>query len=290
MKKLLVTGGSGFIGSRFIELCQKTYKIYPISLQQFKVDVIDFSEIDAIVHFAGIAHRMQKEHKNLYFEINTDLTLKLAQKAKASGVNHFIYLSSIKVYGKDSSENEIYPKAHCSPSEPYGQSKLASEKGLLKIEDNDFSISIIRPPLVYGEGAKGNLERIMRLITGNYPVPLGNITNLRSMIYRDNLVRYIQLIIDKRSSGVFLPSDNPAISTSELVGHLQKTLNPKKRIIKFPNTLTKIIKYIFPDLYGRLWGTLIINSTETNIRLGYKQESTLNDGLKAMALAYLNKE
>lgn len=286
LNKILLTGSSGFVGSRFLDLYPKKKEILPVSLQTTAVKDIDFTKVDTVLHCAGIAHRMEETDDQLYFAVNRDLTLKLAKAAKACGVKQFLFLSTIKVYGLDCTDSPI--TVHSSPftpNDPYGQSKLEAEEGLRELESADFKVVILRPPLIYGPGAKGNLHRLMQLVDSKNPIPLGNIHNQRSMVYVDNLVAYLMHLMTTKASGVFLPADEPAISTTYLVQQLIQEINPSKRLITLPGLLWTGIKLLKPEFHSRLYGSLVVESSYPSS--GFQQPYTIEEGLRAMAVSIL---
>lgn len=229
-----------------------------------------------------------------YFRVNRDLTLLLVEAAKANGVRHFIFLSTIKVFGLDSSETPI--KGNRSPltlhsslkSDAYGRSKLDAELGLKELESEHFTVSIIRPPLIYGPGAKGNLLKLMQNIQKGGVLPLGGIHNRRSMIFVDNLVNLIDLIIEQKAAITITPVDQPAISTTKLVEELCKTINPNKKLIRIPRFLRPLIKLLKPGFYHRLFCSLEVAPHPELEKLGYKQKFSVEEGLKVMGEEFLN--
>ncbi|MEQ8688299.1 MAG: NAD-dependent epimerase/dehydratase family protein [Imperialibacter sp.] len=287
MQKTLLTGSSGFFGSRFKANFPVIAHLTTVSLQSTQVNAIDFNGMEVAVHAAGIAHRMEKTDDQLYFAVNRDLTLELAQAAKAAGVPHFVFISTIKVFGVDASDTPITVRTVCHPNNAYGQSKWEAEEGLRALEDDAFKVAIIRPPLVYGPGAKGNLEKIMRMIAGSLPLPFGGIHNRRSMVYLDNLIAYIHFLIEKRASGIFLPADEPAISTTYMVEQLAQTISPGKRLLSLPGPSRSLLRQLKPEFHQRLFGSLEVESTYDSS--GFQPPHTIEEGLQAMAAAYQKK-
>lgn len=299
---IILTGSSGFLGSRFLRKSAFREQTTPFSLQKTSVSEIDFEGVTTVLHCAGIAHRMEKTDEKLYFEVNRDLTLALAKASKAAGVKHFIFLSTIKVFGLDSSDNliqgnlvlsssaETLAQAELPPhADAYGLSKLEAETGLKELEDKNFGVTIIRPPLIYGPGVKGNLLKLMQAIQGSGPLPLGGIDNRRSMIFVDNLIALIDCLIRKGESITITPSDQPAISTSELAQQLANTINPSKKILSIPVFLRPIIKLLKPAFYSRLFRSLEVAPHPDLKELGYTQPYTVEQGLKIMAEDFMSR-
>src|ERR1700674_4978017 len=183
--RVMVTGATGFVGKRFVEFNQDKYQLIPVSLRNLKLENLDLGGVDVIVHLAGKAHDMKKANDQVYFEVNYQLTRNLANIAKTNAIPHFIFISTVKVYGGESKTmlNEISP---CFPEDAYGKSKWKAEEYLKSLQSERFRIAIIRPPLVYGPGVKGNMIRILRLADKNIPLPFAKAGNERSMVFVDN--------------------------------------------------------------------------------------------------------
>jgi len=279
--KILLTGASGFIGGYFFkEKYKNKFNIKTFSFQNDNFDDLDLSDIDVVVHLSALVHQMQGAKKELYENINVNNTIKLALKAKNIGVKHFIFMSTIKVYGEES--NTIYNEfTECKPRDNYGQSKLKAEKELLKIETNGFKISIIRTPIVYGYEVKGNIQSLIKLISKFNILPFKDINNKRSMVYVGNLSYLIYQIIIQGKRGVFLASDTEVISTSEFMKLIAKYLNKNLYLIKIPffRICLKILKKSF---YNRLYGSLEIDNSFTVTELNLKNPYSVEDGIKFM--------
>ena len=219
---LLITGASGFIGSNFIKKVMG-YNITTLSLKNTVFENIDLSNIDTILHLAGLAHQMNGAPEEEYFKINTTLTFEFAKYAKESGVKHFIFISTAKVYGESTEPGQPFNElSDCKPLDPYGKSKLEAEKKLNTLKSENFNVSIVRIPLVYGAGVKGNLKSLISLVNKTSILPLGGIKNKRSMVYVGTLIDFLQSIIDSKKAGTFIACDNRALSTSELIELITK--------------------------------------------------------------------
>ncbi|NET34797.1 MAG: NAD-dependent epimerase/dehydratase family protein [Cyanothece sp. SIO1E1] len=287
MKKILLTGASGFIGSRFQEQYANLYQIVPFSLQTGGVEDIDFADIDAIVHLAGIAHRMEPTPDELYYRINHGLTIKLATAARGGGVRHFVFMSTIKVYGEIKEEEEaITEKTDCQPSDAYGESKRRAEVDLRNLEATNFRVAIVRTPVVYGPGVKGNIKRIMELANRPIPLPFGKIENARSMVALDNLLALLERILNTNASGTFLPTDPSPLSTTHLVSSIRKELGHRPKLVALPLPFRWLFKRIKPQLYTRLFGSLRIEGQSTNQALEFSPPFTTDQGIKTMVQWY----
>jgi nucleoside-diphosphate-sugar epimerase len=281
LKNVLLTGASGFVGKHYVEYCQSRQNINLVSLRTTTVEAINYKNIDAIVHLAGKAHEMAEIDPKIYFDINRDLTLSLAKKAKSEGVKQFIFISTVKVYG-DSQVTKLDENSPCQPSDPYGQSKFEAEEALKKLETKDFIITIIRPPLVYGKGVKGNLQRLIALVQKMPVLPFENIQNQRSMVNVLNLIALIVFTLKNQSSGTFIAGDRKAHSTTELVKLIDKHLNTKKTFLAIPKPIITILKILKPELTNRLFGSYIIDNTNTNQKLGFSPPFSFDEGIKVM--------
>src|SRR5699024_6455844 len=169
---------------------------------------------DSVLHVAGIVHTKEnKDNINLFYRVNRDLTIEIANKAKNEGIQQFIFMSTMNVYGV--STGVITKDTLCNPKTAYGKSKLEAENLLLELQDEKYNISIVRPPMVYGPNTVGNYVSLSKLakITPIFP----NIDNQRSMIYIDNLTEFLKLIIQGNSRGIFCPQNAQYVNVSSLV-------------------------------------------------------------------------
>ena len=169
MKSILVTGATGFVGQHFLRINSNNYLLKKVSLQDNPIINIDFSGVETVLHLAGIAHRMERTEDALYFNVNYALTKELAIAAKVNGVKHFIFISTIKVYGDE--KDHLTLEAECRPNDAYGKSKLKAEEAILELITDSFNVTIVRPPLIYGYGVKGNVEKLMRLVDKRRIIP-----------------------------------------------------------------------------------------------------------------------
>ncbi len=161
--KLLLTGANGFVGSYFKNNYKKKYNINTFSFLNDNLEDLDLSNMDTIIHLSALVHQMGGASKEEYEKINVTNTTDLAKKAKVSGIKNFIFMSTIKVYGEE--VNIAYTEnSECKPQDDYGKSKLKAEVELLRLEDKNFKISIIRTPIVYGYGVKANIKNLINLV------------------------------------------------------------------------------------------------------------------------------
>lgn len=281
MKRIAVTGITGFVGKRLMEYDKNVFELVPISLRSSDANTMNLSGIDAIVHLAGKAHQMQPIDDSIYFEVNYELTRSLAGAAVKQGVKQFVYISSTKVYGDDQRE-VLDETSGCHPTDAYGASKWKAEQYLQTLQSATFNVAILRPPLVYGPGVKGNMLRLLHLANKNYPLPFGNSGNRRSMVFLDNLIELINAIIVKNASGVFIAGDLEPIATDRLLQLIRKELGIKKGLVSIPFFLRSIIKKIKPGLYIRLFGSFVVDNHNTNEALNFVPPYTTDYGVSKM--------
>jgi nucleoside-diphosphate-sugar epimerase len=286
-KTVMITGSTGFVGTNFIKKSDDLI-IKEADLLSTKIDDIDLSDCDCVFHLAALVHQINRESKEDYFYINRDLAYELAKKAKSKGVKHFVFMSTAKVYGESTTGRESWKEdTECQPVDPYGESKLQAEKLIQSIEDKHFKVAVIRSPMIYGPGVKGNMFKLIELIY-KYPVlPLGGIHNKRSMVYADNLTAMVKRIIDKIESGVYIAGDQSPISTSNLCRLIAKNLNKRIILIKTPKIIVSFIKHIVPNLTERIWGSLELNNSRSNEKLGFIPPYSTETGIDAMVEWYL---
>ena len=277
--KILVTGSNGYLGSSFINQYSEKHDFQNFSLLSQKLENINFNSIDIILHCAALVHQKVEYSYDKYHEINVEYPLKLAKLAKENGVKQFVFISTIAVYGEE--KEKLDENTICNPITPYGKSKLEAEKELLKLNDDSFIVSIIRPPMIYGKNAPGNIDSLVKLVRKVPIVPLGKILNKRSFISIQNLCHMIDEIITQQKSGIFLASDDEPLSTSRLIELIAKNLDKKIYLIKVPffESLLKILK---PSFHKRLYGSLEVDNTITKEKLNLKNPYSVEDGIKLM--------
>ena len=198
---------------------------------------------DAVVHLAARVHVMQDraadplaEHRH----VNRDATLALARAAQQAGVRRFVFLSTVKVNGERTAEAPFRERDTPAPADPYAVSKWEAEQGLQQIAAGGaLDLVILRPPLVYGPGVKGNFLRLMQLVARRVPLPLGGVANRRSLIYVGNLASAIEraACIEPAVRGTFLLSDGEDLSTAELVRKLGAAMGRRARLFALPPAL-----------------------------------------------------
>lgn len=276
---ILLTGASGFVGSYFKNKYIKKYNINSFSFLNNHFKELNLFNTDVIIHLSAFVHQKNGASEEEYEKVNVTQTLELANKAKESGVKHFLFMSTIAVYGaKTGVLNEA---TNCNPITDYGKSKLKAEIELQKLEDDDFKVSVIRAPIVNGYNAPGNMKSLISLVKKVSILPFGDIHNKRSMVYVGNLCYLIDVIIDKKISGVFLASDDEPLSTTKLLELIAKNLNRKIYLIKIP-LFQSLLQLVKPSLYKKLYGSLEVDSSFTKEVLGFENMYSVEEGVRFM--------
>ena len=281
-KTVLVTGASGFLGTHALPYLKKFFKVQPLSLRQDQtINNYLFTDIDVVIYLTGIAHQSKKIDSTLYYTVNRDMAVKFAKKAKAAGVSQFVYISSIKAIGEGG--KGIHKEgAECNPLSDYGKSKLQAEEELKKLNDHQFVVSVIRPAVVYGKGAKGNIDKLMKLIDKLPVIPLGGIDNKRSMVYVGNFLALLKSVIDNAMPGIFIAADNEAKSTSDMVNEINNSRDSRKKIIRMPKFMMKVIKTILPEMHNKLFDDFVVDNSSTNQRLNFTPPYSFETGMREM--------
>ncbi|MCF6242166.1 MAG: NAD-dependent epimerase/dehydratase family protein [Bacteroidales bacterium] len=285
MKKtnIAITGANSFIGRNFKESFNNHYNITEIDVKNRTIDEINFNTFDVVYHVAAIVHSSNKISKEIYFKVNSNLPFQIAQKAKKQGVKQFIFMSSIKVFGENTNNQAFNLETQPDPTDNYGASKLDAELKLQTLNDENFKIAIIRPPLVYGAGVKANMQSLLSFVKISPIIPLTPFENKRSYIYINNLIDFINLIIEKQASGIFLPSDGTPFSTNDILKTFIKQSKKNKICITLPQFFMKILKYIAPVKYNKMWGNLEVNSRASFEQINFTPKYSINEGMSKMA-------
>lgn len=286
-KTLMITGASGFIGTNFIERYKDKYNMVPVDLLKIKPEEIEFKNVDTVLHLAALVHQMNGAPREKYFEINTELTRKIAEAAKKNKVKQFVFYSTVKVYGYDGdlyNHNFVLNEySKCNPvNDPYGESKWEAEKILSEIESDNFIVSVIRPPMVYGKGVKGNMESLIKLVKKLPVLPFNYTKNRRSFVNIDNLLYLTSLVIDKEKEGIFLPLDEKSLSLKEMIEGIEEGLKIKRIKVPMIQPFFWILTKIKPNIMVRLYGSLQFDNRETREKLEYIPLISYEKGIKNM--------
>ncbi len=285
MEKILITGANSYIGTSFEKYITENYS------DEYTVDTVDmidglwrkkdFSGFDIVFHVAGIAHsdsgKINEERKRLYYSVNTDLAVETAKKAKSDGVKQFIFMSSAIVYGDSAPIGKtkvITIETPPSPASFYGDSKVQAEKGILPLADDNFRVVVLRPPMIYGKGCKGNYPHLSEFAR-KLPI-FPDVHNERSMLYIGNLVEFVRLMIANEENGVFFPQNSQYTSTSDMVKTIASVYNKKIRLVKGCTWVLKVMSHIsglVNKAFGNLSYDMAISEYKENYRLYTLEES-----------------
>lgn len=277
--RIVVTGASGFVGRA---LCSRLCAGHDVralvrattgDLARFRGWATALDGAQAVVHLAGYAHGRGDDAS--LRAVNVDATRAAAEAARASGA-HFVYLSSIKVHGERSSA-PLEESSPIAPSDRYARSKAAAEEALRSI--GGLRLTVLRPPLVYGPGAKANFLFLMGAIARGLPLPVASIRNRRSLLYVGNLVEgVVRCLEDPRAvDRTYLLADESALSTPALCREIGVALERPARLFRFPPAWLQM---------RQLTQSLEADASAIRRELGWQPPFTLHQGLRATALWY----
>lgn len=276
MKKILITGANSYIGTSF----EKYAAQWPDKYQVDTVDMIDgawrerdFSGYDCVYHVAGIAHsdtgNISAEREALYYQVNTDLTIETARKAKQDGVKQFIFMSSAIVYGESAPIGKakvITKDTPVNPANCYGDSKVQAEKGILPLSDENFRVVVLRPPMIYGPGSKGNYIVLSKLAQKLPVFPIVN--NQRSMLYIGNLMEFVRLMIENEEQGIYWPQNAEYSNTTELVKQIAQVHGKNILLIPGLGWALKLLSHA-TKLVNKAFGSLSYERSLSEYRENY---------------------
>ncbi|ARD73610.1 NAD-dependent epimerase/dehydratase family protein [Staphylococcus xylosus] len=264
MKNILITGENGYIGNQFQYLMGKDgFKVERMSLRNNNWKQQSLSKYDVIIHLVALVHNNKANAKiSDYMNVNFYLTKELAQKAKEDGVNHFIFFSTMSIFGLSGSlleKCEINQFTPYNPNTPYGQSKLLAEREIRKLENDNFVINIVRPPMIYGKGAPGNFSKLIKVANISRIFPEFN--NERSVIHIENLYKDLLDLVENPISGTIHPQNIEYMNTNEALSLIRKHQGKIDAIIKLP--IPKVIKSLLGKIetINKVYGNLTYSKT-----------------------------
>lgn len=255
--RILITGSGGYIGGslmRYLAGQPELYTVAAVSVSNGDWERFDFAGFDAVFHAAGLAHVKETARtRPLFFAVNRDAALAVAEKAKAAGVGQFVYISSMSVYGVP--QGAITPSTVPAPKSAYGTSKYEAEELLEALASPDFAVAILRPPMVYGPGCPGNYRTLSKWAK-KLPV-FPDVKNKRSMIYIGELCAFSRRVIDGRLNGVYCPQSAQYVCTADMVREIAALSGRQARLSPFLGALARaavrqripVAMKIFGDLY-----------------------------------------
>lgn len=296
MKKILITGEKSYIGTsvkKYLQeydriLGEENYQIDTISLRGDEWRNYDFSPYDAIFHVAGIAHadvgKVSEETKQQYYKVNRDLAYDTAKKAADQGVRQFIYMSSVIVYGDSApvgKRKHITEETPLTPANFYGDSKKQAEELLLSLNQAKFQVAVLRCPMIYGKGSKGNYLLLAKLAKKMPVFP--DISNERSMLYVENLAEYVRRLVESGEGGIFFPQNSEYTGTSRMVKEIAKTSGRNIRLMRALN-LPVLIAAKVPGKVGgmvnKAFGSLTIDQSLSQKHIAEYQFFSLEESIK----------
>ena len=308
MTRVLVTGATGFVGAAVVPwLSQSGFEVVaavrrtpePSFGDDVRVSFVGdvgpntnweapLAGIDAIVHLAARAHVMDEKEKgatSAYHRTNTEATHQLATQAAVCGVKRLVFVSTIKVNGDRTTHSPFSETDEPSPTAAYAISKAEAERALRGVaERTGLEVVILRAPLVYGEGVKGNFRSLLRLCTTGVPLPLGGASNRRSMVYVGNLADAIRSCLshERAANELFLVRDGDDVSIANLVRRLRAGLEVPQRMFSFPLSMLRLGARAAgqADKLARLIDALVVDDTKLRTMLGWSPPFTIEAGLR----------
>jgi len=304
---ILLTGSTGFLGCRLVSALHSKSDLHLTAAVRRRIEkpvasVVEVQGLDSntdwstaltnqqvVIHAAARAHIMKDEVVDPlaeYRRVNVEGTHNLARQAAAAGVKRFIFISSIKVNGEKTPLGQPFTADNApAPDDAYGVSKWEAEQGLLQLAtETGMEVVIVRPPLVYGPGVKGNFANMIKLVAKGLPLPLGAIHNLRSLVSVDNLVDLIITCIDHpaATNQVFLAGDGQDLSTTELLRGVARAMGESSRLIPVPSSLLMLGATLSGKkaMAQRLLGSLQVDISKARHLLGWEPLISVEEGLR----------
>lgn len=311
MHSVLITGASGFVGKPLcLQMIRQGYsvraairsstlpienvEVVPVGTISATTDwSVALATIDTVIHLAARVHVMNDyalDPLDEFRKVNVDGTLNLARQAATAGVKRFIFISSVKVNGERTEIGEPFTEVNQpNPQDAYGISKLEAEQGLLKIaQETGMKVVIVRPPLVYGAGVKGNFAQMIKVLASGIPLPFASVKNLRSYVYVENLVDALILCAThpKAAGQTYFVSDGEDISTPDLLHKLSSAMGQHVRLLPCSPIFMRLAGRLFgmSDKVERLLGSLQVDSTKIRRELGWQPPFTLDQGLRVTVI------
>lgn len=257
--KVLIAGSGSYIGESFRVYCEQHY----LNIMCSTIDMIDgtwkkqdFSGYDSVFHVAGIAHadvgKVSEREQENYYKVNTELAIDCCRKAKREGVKQFVFMSSMIIYGgREFIDKTTVP----APDNFYGNSKWLADKGVRKLADETYHVAVLRPPMIYGKGSKGNYPALAKLAR-KLPV-FPDVENKRSMLYIENLCEFAALLMLSGEGGVYFPQNREYAKTSDLAREIGRVAGRQVKVTKLLLPAVRVALHVpgkIGDLAGKAFG------------------------------------
>jgi len=293
MKRILITGENSYIGTKVEEWLNHEpdkYQVETLDMKNASWAEADFSVYDSVYHVAGIAHadisNVSEEVKQKYYEVNCNLAVETAKKAKRAGVKQFIYMSSLLVYG-DSGNGTYRDRRYIDnstephPTNFYGDSKWQAELKLSKMDCEDFHVVLVRPPMVYGPGCKGNYNGLRKIALLSLFFP--DFNNHRSVLFVGNLCEFIRIIIEQNGRGVYWPQNSEYVKTSDFVREIAACHNRMIFVWRGLNFLVpfgSVIPGKIKRMINKAFGSLVVDLNLSQSDIGNYQIYSFKESIR----------
>ena len=274
MKRILITGAKSYIGESVRDYLMADPEKYQVEIKdtmRWEPQISDFESFDVVFNVAGIAHiKETAENRHLYYDVNRDLVIRIAESAKAAGVKQFILLSTMSVYGL--TVGRIEKTTPTNPVNAYGKSKVEADEAIEKMTDDSFKFACLRPPMVYGKGCKGNYQSLRKFALKSPVFP--NYNNQRSMIYIGNLCEFVKQVIDVECGGLFFPQNKEYTRTSDMVREIAKLHG---KMIKLTKVFNCAINICEADVIKKVFGDLVYEKVDTVGKYGLDESILITE-------------
>lgn len=279
-KYILITGSSGYVGSHLADsLEQLGNKVSRLNVKNTLWKELDFKQYDAIIHTAALVHNNDPNAQLAeYFRVNMHLTFNLAMEAKKCGVKHFVFMSTMAVFGEDGKIGEMVELTNPTNLKPvtnYGISKAKAEAKIREIADDNFKVAIIRPPMIYGVGSPGNFTKLIK-VAKRLPI-IPNLSNARSALYIKHLEQFVNEIIKHEMTGIYHPKDKFEFNTTKVVTEIRKNEHKNTFLLPIPKAMYPILNKfrVISKIYGNLVYAKSLYAHESKVAIDNQKFETI---------------